>query len=299
MPSIDLTPEAFIDLVNSIDVEDRIRESHDPNVKACAVFDADGTLWHDDLTVTMIMDRADESNFPPELLKKYQRIIDDFGLEPATDVSSAYETISKAFWSGKLYEIGKNKGIPRDQVLQMGMPAGEFLMTGLTEAELKQRAKTLFEQDFKDYIYVGAREMIDALQNRGFEVYIISAGLDDAVVVGTQYVASIDSSHVNGMRLKKNEQGQYIPEVELPMTIYEGKAEVARQVCDGRPFFAFGDSVSTSDKDMLLDALIPVAVEPKDTHAKYAKEQGMMIIDYTQKVDGSPANTYFSPRDVQ
>ncbi len=251
---------------------------------ACAVFDADGTLWDFDLSgtlteQTLVHKRASDAGLPA-----LNASLQSFGLPAATDIYAAAQAMTKAYETKQLYAIGETQGLDEDAVNVRIWPQYNWLYVDQRPAELEQLATQLMvEQAYDARIFAGMRAVIGALRERQFHVYVISGGVHEFVVAGA---ARLGFSPVEAHGLKLVVQdGRLTPQVVAPVPYKQGKATLALQLCGGKPLFAFGDSVATGDAAMLQLAAIPVAVRPHGRHLTAAHTQQMRIYEHPETGD--------------
>lgn len=122
------------------------------------------------------------------------------------------------------------------------------------------------------------KEVLDCLRRDGYEIVLVSAGLD---VYLTPFAAKLGARLVSTV-LDMDDFGVYTGKICGVDCVGEGKVQKLRtelpdfDLVDWRESRAFGDSLS--DVPILSLVGIPVAVDPSPELKKYAKKLGWTII---------------------
>ena len=163
-----------------------------------AVFDADNTIWHQDLSETLL----------PCLEKK--KILTVQNLDPSLKPIPFHPQDTLLSYGFRLYDID----------LKIGYPWFAQVFSGLTLAALKEHVDDLFALNGSRIpgkrwengklvdtiaksprIYPAQRELINALQANGIEVYVITAALEELtrmVVSDPKYGLNVKPENVIG-----------------------------------------------------------------------------------------------------
>jgi len=274
------TPQSLIKKLQELDKELDWKELLRNGYQKSAVFDADGTLWKDNLSARMIEEDTRNRNLSEKGLNALNQHLIYFNLEPQETIYLAKAKLTEAFWSGELYKIAKDlkPSLNEDEVHEKIWNHYNLLYVGLSPQELEEKATRFLEQGFKDNFYKGMEEVIRYLKRAGFKLYVVSAGVHEFVTAGARLLG-FNKSDVHGLKLKVVD-GLITSETELPVTYKDGKTQIATKLCGGKPFLVFGDSVSGTDEKILEEAYFPVAVEPEGKDLKIAQEKGYAILGF-------------------
>lgn len=220
---------------NSQAIEHFLTTSHQEGI---AVFDADKTLWGDDLG---------EAFF--QWLIKNKKLVN---VDYTQDIYAEYE---------------KKLAVDR----QEGYTWLVSLMAGLPEAELKIWAADFFKENFVQKIYYPQKKLISQLQKKGIPVWIVSASNRWVVEAGANWL-NVPLSNVIGIDLVV-ENGVLTNQVKQPVTYKQGKILALQQRTQLPILLASGDSVG--DQQMLeqaskLSLLITHEFDQKDIIAELA-----------------------------
>jgi len=250
---------------------------------ACAVFDADGTLWDFDLSSTLVKQTLQQRAASALGLPAMNALLATFGLPPGADIYQATRTIDDAFDSGALHAAGRSRGWDEDAVNVRLWPHYNWLYLGLAPTALTSRAQQLMaEAGYRTRVFAGMRQLVTALRGRGMRVRAISGGVHEFVEVAAAELG-FTADEVRGLKVKVVNDLLTADVVE-PVPYQQGKAVIARELCGGAPLFAFGDSVASGDAAMLAIARYAVAVRPKERHLTAAQSAGMMIFEHPELV---------------
>jgi phosphatidylglycerophosphatase C len=242
---------------------DRIEPATLPtDVARVAVFDADGTLWRGD--------------------------IGDVAFERAADAG----LIADATWGGPLVAWAaswgvtlpaeKRAGTRRIVELAAARPFDDhafkqslydmqaWIYAGARRPQLEAFAEAIFIEGFEAGIFADMRRLVAALAARGVEVLVASASHGALVVPGARRLG-IDRSFVLGTEPAVDEVGVALPAAGVSMYGPRKAAAVSLRLEGRRPLLAFGDSILTTDKELLALAHLPVAVAPRGAHAEAAR----------------------------
>lgn len=176
-----------------------------------AAFDADGTLWRTDMG-EMFLDFKIKKQLLPEAMKKHTL----------------------------------------DELLEMRANATQEYLELLTHTLRGQKVSTIESwakdcfQEMKNVPVIEAqKEIIQHLQNRNVEVYIVTASLAWAVVEPAAKLFNIPKENVIGMRVCVDENDVAQEGIAGVMPWKEGKPkELLRRTNNKRPFFCSGNSIA-------------------------------------------------------
>jgi phosphoserine phosphatase len=274
------TPESFIKLISELNQKNKWKEFEKQGFTKCAVFDADGTLWKTDFSRAFILELIKENKFPTKGsgFDKLNENLEIFGLEKQPTFSLIFKTFGQAFRTNYkgMIDSASNKGLSEAEAIDIVYSTYNLVVAGFDLQQISYRAKQYFKIYFKKNIFDGIVNIQDVLKKHGFEIFVASTGIDPVVKAGSSFL-DIKDSHVRGTKsvLQNN---IILPEIDFPIHMGKAKEKSSLEFCKGKPLFVFGDSVATTDKDMLKLAKFPVAVEPKGKHKKAAVDNGYFIL---------------------
>lgn len=203
-----------------------------------AVFDADKTLWGDDLG---------EAFF--RWLIENKKLLN---IDYTQDIYAEYE---------------KKLAIDR----QEGYTWIVGLMAGLPEVELKKWSADFFKQAFVQKIYHPQKTLISSLQKKGIPVWIVSASNRWIIEAGAAWL-NVPASNVIGIDLLVD-KGILTNQVKQPVTYKQGKILALQQRTQLPILLASGDSVGDQqllEQAVKLSLLITHELNQKDTIAMLA-----------------------------
>jgi phosphoserine phosphatase len=243
---------------------------------ACAVFDADGTLWDFDLSETIVDRTVRDRTASDRGLPAVNALLASFGLPEARDVYEARASIETAWASGRIAANARERGWDEDAIAQRLWPSYNWLYVGFEPSAVAARARVLMaEEAYRAKVFAGVRPLLAALRERSYRVRIISGGVHDFVQAAAADLG-FRPEEVRGLALEVRD-GVLTDRVVPPVPYQRGKAVLAVEMCGGTPRFVFGDSVASGDSAMLDLAAVPVAVRPQDRHLASAIDRGMLI----------------------
>jgi phosphoserine phosphatase len=255
-----------------------------PGHVACAVFDADGTLWDFDLSETLV-EQTIRARTASELgLPAFNALLQDFGLAAAADIYQANAALEGAWSSGQLHAIGRQRGWDEEAVNVRIWPHYNWLYVGSTPEALGERARQLMgAQGYRAKVFAGMRSLLDALRAEKFQLRVVSGGVHEFVAEAAADLG-FAPGEVRGLRVQLRD-GLLTAEVDAPVPYKQGKATLTTELCGGKPMFAFGDSVASGDSALLALAAHPVAVRPKGRHLAAALQLAMPILERPEASD--------------
>lgn len=241
-----------------------------PDVARAAVFDADGTLWRGDIGDAAFEAAAaagmiDDATWRGPMAEWARR----WDLELPADPHSGIARIFRASAGGELARAAQRRGLPEGAWREDLYSMQAWAYAGRTRAAVEAFGARLFDEGFAEGVFLEMRALIDALTAEGIEVWIASASHGALVAAGAHHL-HIEAARALGMEPALDDAGVTLPRIARG-TYGPGKAEVARHALGGRrPLAAFGDSVLTTDRELLESALVPVAVASHGAHREAA-----------------------------
>jgi HAD superfamily phosphoserine phosphatase-like hydrolase len=216
-----------------------------PGANKLACFDADGTLWNEDIGEALFRWLA-AGNLLPWLGKP--RDVDDVWAE--------YEA-----------RVAKNKSDGYAWAVQC--------MAGLAESDLKRWCNQL-SHAWPNY-RPAMVELIKGLRGAGVEVWLVSASNRWIVEAAAPFVGA-DAQRVLGVTVE-TAAGVLTDEVVHPVTCQAGKVDAIAKRIGRTPDFAFGDSLG--DLEMLEVAAVPLVIgrhdKPSAELPKIGRERGWAV----------------------
>jgi HAD superfamily phosphoserine phosphatase-like hydrolase len=207
-----------------------------------ACFDADGTLWSEDIGEAQFRWLAAGSLLPW------------LGRPRAVD----------ELWAEYEARVAKNKSEGYAWAVQC--------MSGLAESEVQRWSRQLA------YAWPNYRpamvELIKGLRGAGVEVWLVSASNGWVIEAAAPFVGA-DEKHVLGIRVEVA-GGVLTDRVVHPVTCQAGKVDAIMKRIGRKPDFAFGDSLG--DLEMLEHAKVPLVIgrhdKPNAELPKIARDRG-------------------------
>lgn len=278
--------------LESLDLAKNWQKYEEQGFRKCVVFDADGTIWKSDLSRSVINKLAEEKSLSEKALPHLNEVLMFFGQQPQKDVSSAKRELGNLFLNGEAFKIGQAKGLKKEEVIGKVLGLWNYLLADYSITDLHEHIKGIFNGGFGGDVFMGIKEIAEYLQNSGFEVYVLSAGVHQIVEEGVSLAGlSIKCENVRGIK-STEVNGRIGEEIVPPILDRNGKTAMANSLCYGRPFIAFGDSVDSFDAGILASAKIAVAVEPERRQAEAAYKMGYFILDIEKTVDGDNVDIF-------
>ena len=219
--------EEFLEKVNSGEIEDPI-----------AVFDADGTLWQNDIGESFFRWLIENkklvgADYSEDFYQKYEDLLEK------DDVDTAFTMLIT-------------------------------LMAGIKEEDLKSWSSDYFET-FKHNVFPMQKELIERLHNAGVEVWVVSASNRWSVEAGALYFG-IEPENVIAMKVKVKD-GILTDEFVPPVLHGEGKVEAIKEYIGDRVDFVCGNS--RSDYNMLdFSSEMSLIINPSDKVGAIAGTDG-------------------------
>jgi HAD superfamily phosphoserine phosphatase-like hydrolase len=252
-----------LDLNYDAQNQQRIDQFLKSNKGGVAVFDADGTLWADDVGEAFFRwliaaRKLKNVNYNQNIYAEYEKRV-------AQDKAAGYA------WA-------------------------VTMMAGLAESDVKRWAAEFFANNFMTRVYKPQRALISRLKRDGFKVWVISASNRWILQAASRYIG-VDASQIIGIDLVvKN--GVLTNQLHGPVTFREGKVKGIELYVKTRPLFAAGDS--DGDQQMLeyaskLSVFIKHDPNQNDTMTALAKKDNW-ITQYFPLLQPWQANTNPAPQ---
>ena len=241
-----------------------------PEVARAAVFDADGTLWRGD-----IGDAAFEAAAAADMIDRatWDGPVRDWAarwdLELPDEIEAGVARIFRAARGPELADAGvrhgRAEGAWREELYAMQA----WVYAGRARSAVQDFGERLFHEGFADGIFTDMHALLRALDALGIEVWIASASHGALVAAGAPRL-DVQLARALGMEPALDDEGRTLPRIARG-TYGPAKAEAARTALGGRrPLAACGDSVLTTDRELLETAVLPVAVAPRGAHREAA-----------------------------
>ena len=212
-----------------------------------AVFDADRTLWKDDVGEAFL-----------KWLIKHEKLVN---LPEGLDPYAHYEALCA-------------------QDKMVGYPYAAQLMAGLSEAEVRRLSATFFAEHFRQNVYPAQQVLIQKLQEAGVDVWIVSASNQWLIEAAANYLG-VPASRVVGIRLEVKD-ARLTEQIIQPITFRAGKVAAIKKYIGQQPVLVAGDSMT--DYEMLQYASgLRILINPRDKGVdnaniyKLATKQGWLI----------------------
>ena len=192
-----------------------------------AVFDADGTLWPGDIGEGFLKwlianKKLKDVDYSQDIYGKYEEICED-------DHAKCYA-----------YAVQ--------------------LMQGLAVKDIQTWAHDFFEKEIKPTIFPMQKVLIQDLEKRGVQVWIVSAS-GQWLVDQAAETLGISPEHVIGIRTETN-NGIITDKIIPPVTYRAGKVEAIQKYIKQRPVLAAGNAMT--DYEMLMYAKeLSIVINPQ------------------------------------
>ena len=211
---------------------------------AVAAFDADGTLWREDVG---------EAWLAHLVQKKLIQLAD--GRDPV----AAYEAM-----------VARDRGT--------GFAYAAQLQAGLSEAVLSEEARALAGLWVGPRVIAVAQELLALCESVGLSVQVVSASPIEIVRVAAP-LAGVPAERCLGMTVRVDPQGRCTDELVLPITYAAGKVEALARRRLGPLALGAGDSIH-GDLALLTAARVPVVIagESGSPLADEARRRGWDVL---------------------
>lgn len=188
---------------------ERLVQFIDSNPGCTVVFDADGTIWADDVSEAFFRwliagRKLLNVDYESNIYQHYTNLV-------LNDSIKAYKWIVQ-------------------------------VLAGLREEDITKWAYQFFSEHFISRIYQPQKDLIQYLHKRNCDVWIVSASHEWIVKAGAEHFG-VHSSNVLGVRLAVR-NGVLTDEILEPFTYHEGKIEAIKKYIPNHPDLIFGDSAA-------------------------------------------------------
>jgi HAD superfamily phosphoserine phosphatase-like hydrolase len=218
------------------------------NKRGPATFDADGTLWKDDVG---------EGFFTWMMKHRYY---------PADKIP----TLEQA-WRG--YKAGTFDDTKMYELMVTSM-------AGMKETDVARLARRYFDSEHKHSIYQPMAALVSALGETGFQPWVVSGSPYWVVAAGARHFG-IPTGRVIGLRVRVDREGRLTDEIVRPVPWKEGKAQSILAQIGQPPVIAAGDS--RGDREMLkIASALPLAINPQPDLIPYT---GRMYVNKLSRAD--------------
>jgi HAD superfamily phosphoserine phosphatase-like hydrolase len=220
-----------------------------------AVFDADNTIWHNDVAEATLayMARHDTTPTAQEDFGRY------YSLLKSGDKRTAYRFCALTL-----------EGLSCDEIDHIVRRAMEDEGTEITETELFGR--TIAKG-------IALRENVITLKRRlqacGIDMWVVTASSQLVVSPAMRYFG-IEAKLIGVRNVLRD--GKVIRELQEPLSIFEGKVACIQELISPsvRPLLGVGDSMN--DLPMLKHSQLRAVVDSDDALAMVAKEEGWFLL---------------------
>jgi phosphatidylglycerophosphatase C len=240
---------AIVPTVEVEELKDRVASLLKGDDERIIAFDADGTLWRDDVG-TLTFDHAlRERELSDEALPALVGVLREHGDESrVSDANEAAEAINRLFLRGKIHE----KEMAELQV---------WAYAGHTERSVRSlAADALVRGERTAMRHLGIEELLKLGRDLGAAIWIVSASPRWVVEEAVQHLG-VDRAQVIGGEAALGD-GKLRAELASPLPYGPEKLHaLRRQRPTGRLVAAFGDS--SFDLDLLRAAELAVGIGPK------------------------------------
>lgn len=216
-PSVEKEIDLFIEKIEKGEIKE-----------AKAVFDADGTLWSNDLGEAFLKWLIEHKKLPfadysKDIYKEYEELVTE--------------------------DAGK------------GFVFAVTLMKGIDEKDLKEWSEDFFSNNFKENVFPKQKELIKRLRDAGVDVWIVSASNVWSIEGAATYMG-VEPSHVIAMKVEVTD-GKLTDKIIPPVLHRTGKVEAIKKYIGEKVDFVCGNSMS--DYDMLeFSSVISLSINPSD-----------------------------------
>jgi len=235
-----------------------------------AVFDADHTLWNGDIGDEAFLAAGAEGFLLAETWRGPVRSWGEaWGLSLSDVPAEGVRQVMEASTSGALERTGLSRGLAPGAWRAALYAMQAWAYAGRTRGEVAAFGEQLFSRGFEHRLYAQMRRLVAGLRARGVEVRIASASHGALVVPGAARLG-LAEAQVFGMEPALDAEGRTLNDLAQD-TYGPAKAATVEAALGGRrPLWAFGDSVLSTDRELLGRAVHGVAVAAKEAHREAA-----------------------------
>jgi phosphoserine phosphatase len=221
--------------------------NHKKNIRKVAVFDADGTLWRDDLGESFFQYQIQKKILPKEYWFKYHNEV------ASGDKLKAYQ------WLGKWL-------------------AGQSLDT-----HLKQCREFLIKTKFLEKnIFKPMQNLIQFLHENDFECWVITASPKWIVQEALKFY-EVPQHRVIGIENYVTKKGVLKKNLKKPIPYAEGKAKALKLYIKSKPYLAAGNTIWDKNFMDLSVGLKMAIFSAKKNEANFFSEQKLKSLAKQKK----------------
>jgi len=248
-------------------------------VARAAVFDADHCLWASDIGDAAFAAAADAGLIDVDTWRgPVQAWATSWDLHLDDDPARGIAQVMTAAASGALSATALGRGLSASSWKADLYAMQAWVYAGRTPMQIEAHGEHLFVAGFADHIYGDMRRVVQGLGELGIDVWIASASHRALVLPGARRLG-IDPARVIGMEPALNDDGLTAPRLHRS-TYGPGKARAAIEALGRRPLVAFGDSILSTDKELLAAAHLGVAVATSgDNRAAALDDDHLVLLD--------------------
>ncbi|MEO8875911.1 MAG: haloacid dehalogenase-like hydrolase [Polyangiaceae bacterium] len=246
----------------------RLEAALTENPTGVIAFDADGTLWSGDVGEDFfhaLIARAAIRDAARDVLIANAR---EFSIK--IDLGAAATDVARA-----LYDAYIDGRYPEERTCEMM----SWACAGWTREEIARHCQGVVEVGrLSSRVHEEVRGVLDWARARGVRVIVVSASPREIVETAAAKVAIVGTDIVASTALYEGDT--MMPQAERPIPYGDGKVTALRHLIGDAPILAaFGDNAF--DLAMLAQAIVPVAVRPKDRLRRLAHElPGLIELTY-------------------
>jgi phosphoserine phosphatase len=219
------------------------------NRRGAATFDADGTLWKDDVG---------EGFFAWMLQNRY--------------LPGDRRRIASLERTWRAYKAGRFDG---EQMYELMVTS----MAGMREQDVFRLARRYFDEIHKRSIYQPMAALVSTLSEPGFSPWVVSGSPYWVGAAGARHFG-IPPSRVIGLKVRVDDNGRLTDEVLRPVPWKDGKAQRILSEIGDAPVIAAGNS--HGDLQMLKIASdLPLAINPAPDLMRYARGWRWHVSNFT------------------
>ena len=217
------------------------------STKKIAVFDADGTLWNDDIGDSFFKWQIKNRAAP--------------GLRNVTDPWEHYQNLCK-----------KNPATGYGWLAQIN--------SGLTEEELLSQTTSYFKDHFRSKIEWNMRDLIQRLIQNKFDVWICTASIKWAVSPALTELG-LNSKFIIGTEVELDSEMRLTENIISPVPYRAGKKHWLETKLSERPLLVAGNSMGDAEM-MGLATVLPLAVVFKP-HLEAVQESEVSLLQEAKR----------------
>lgn len=222
-----------------------------------------------------------------------------FGQAPYYLADEALYEYAKKNYAGKTDSLSVAKMKIVDQLLHGDNVGVDFVqnrvrfLSGLTAEEIQEIGEDMFNEKFKNKMYPEMKQLINNLNNYGFEVWILSASPELLYQRFCAEQLGLPEDRIIGVKSLVRADNVVTDQLVYPVSQDEGKAEVVRTFIKADPLFVGGNS--RGDLEMMNTSRgLKIMINPDDkkvekvadnkTLKQYWSDDPNCIIEYCNDV---------------